>query len=235
MSASDTPAPVRPQGVRIGVDVGAVRVGLAVSDPHGRVAVPLRTVARPRPPQHPATARRTTPARRTTTARAAPDRTTPSGTAPDRTAPDRTAPGGPGAPAGPHRPDLDEIAGLVAEREAVEVIVGLPRTLSGEEGQAARAAREYALALAARIHPVPVRLVDERLSTVTATRSLRAAGIDARRGRRVVDQAAAAVILQTALDAPETTQPLAPPATPASPDSPDATGGPGAGTRRSPT
>lgn len=137
------------RGVHVGVDVGSVRVGVAVSDPEGRVAVPLRTITR--------------------------------------------------TPAG--RPDLDEIAAIVAEREAIEVVVGLPRRLSGEEGPAAAAARAYAANLAERIRPVPVRLVDERLSTVSATRTLRAGGVDSRRGRSVVDQAAAAVILQSALDA----------------------------------
>ena len=97
--------------------------------------------------------------------------------------------------------DLDRIAALVDEREALEVVVGLPRSLSGAEGPAAEAARAYAGRLAARVAPVPVRLVDERLSTVSAGRDLRAAGLDARRGRAVVDQAAAAIILQSALDA----------------------------------
>jgi len=96
--------------------------------------------------------------------------------------------------------DLTELATLVADRAAVEVLVGLPRSLSGRSGPAVRAARDYATALARRIAPLPVRLVDERLSTVTATRSLRAAGVPGRRQRAVVDAAAAVVLLQAALD-----------------------------------
>ncbi len=93
----------------------------------------------------------------------------------------------------------------VAEREAIDVYVGLPRSLSGAEGRAAGLAREYAGQLAARLRaagsPVAVRLVDERLSTVAAHRSLRDAGMAGRKQRAVVDQAAAVVLLQAALDA----------------------------------
>jgi putative Holliday junction resolvase len=136
-------------GVRLGVDVGSVRVGVAVSDPAGVLASPLATLARD-----------------------------PAGGA-----------------------DLAELARLVAERGAVEVVVGLPRSLSGRLGPAARAAEEYAAALATRIAPVPVRLADERLSTVAATRALSDRGISARKQRPVVDQAAAVLILQGWLDA----------------------------------
>jgi putative holliday junction resolvase len=97
--------------------------------------------------------------------------------------------------------DIRELAALVAELEAVEVVVGLPRTLVGAEGAAAQAARTYAGRLAARIAPVPVRLVDERLTTVDAHRNLRASGVEGRKHRSVVDQAAAVLILQAALDA----------------------------------
>jgi putative Holliday junction resolvase len=89
----------------------------------------------------------------------------------------------------------------VVEFDAIEVVVGLPRGLSGQLGAAAQAAQQYAVAIAHRVQPVPVRVVDERLSTVTATRSLREAGVKGRRHRPVVDQAAAVVILQFALDA----------------------------------
>lgn len=99
------------------------------------------------------------------------------------------------------RTDLARIAALVTEYEVIEVIVGLPRGLSGVEGAAAQAARKYAVAIAERVQPVPVRVVDERLSTVTAQRSLREAGVKGRKHRPVVDQAAAVVILQSALDA----------------------------------
>ena len=72
--------------------------------------------------------------------------------------------------------------------------------MSGREGTAAEAARTYARALAARLAPVPVRLVDERLTTVSAARELRRAGVAQKKGRAVVDQAAASIILQSALD-----------------------------------
>jgi putative Holliday junction resolvase len=135
-------------GVRIGVDVGSVRVGVAGSDPAGVLATPVTTLRRD-----------------TRTGR-----------------------------------DLDELSGMVTEREAVEVLVGLPRTLANRDGAAARAAREYAEALASRVQPIPVRLVDERFSTVEATRGLRAAGVKGRSMRGQVDAAAAVVLLQAALD-----------------------------------
>jgi putative Holliday junction resolvase len=93
------------------------------------------------------------------------------------------------------------IAQLVAEYEPIEVVVGLPRSLRGTEGPAAAKARAFAAALAALVAPLPVRLVDERMSTVTATQGLRASGVRSRKGRSVVDQAAAVVILQSALEA----------------------------------
>lgn len=149
----DGPVPgSRTPGVRLGVDVGSVRVGVAVSDPAGVLATPLVTLAR--------------------------DAAT-------------------GA-------DLDQLAELVRERSAVEVVVGLPRSLSGRSGPAARAAQEYAAALGERIAPVPVRLTDERLTTVSAARSLTDRGISSRRQRRIVDQAAATLILQGWLDASRT-------------------------------
>jgi putative Holliday junction resolvase len=138
---------VRP-GVRLGIDVGTVRVGVARSDPAGLLATPVETVARD-------------------SARGA---------------------------------DLARIVELVVEHHAVEVIVGLPRSLSGREGDASAQARKYAVGIACRVRPVPVRVVDERLSTVVAERSLREAGVKGRRRRPVVDQVAAVVILQTALD-----------------------------------
>jgi putative Holliday junction resolvase len=97
--------------------------------------------------------------------------------------------------------DLRVIADIVRERQVLEVIVGLPRSLSGGEGPAARAVRRYATALAARISPTPVRLIDERLTTIDAHRGLRESGVPGRSQRAVVDQAAAVLILQAALDA----------------------------------
>jgi len=96
--------------------------------------------------------------------------------------------------------DIDRLAALVKEHEVVEVVVGLPRTLAGRTGQAALAARSYADALAARVRPVPVRLADERLTTVAASRMLSQQGVKGSRQRAVVDQAAAVEILQAWLD-----------------------------------
>ncbi|RAU96300.1 Holliday junction resolvase RuvX [Mycobacterium colombiense] len=95
---------------------------------------------------------------------------------------------------------LRRLAALVAEYEAVEVVVGLPRTLADRTGLSALDAIEVADALAQRIAPVPVRLADERLTTVAAQRSLRAAGMRAKEQRAVIDQAAAVAILQSWLD-----------------------------------
>lgn len=138
------------QGVRLGVDIGTVRIGVARCDPRGVLATPLTTVRR-------------------------------------------------------GRGDLDRIRELVAEHDAFEVVVGLPTSLSGRAGAAARAARDFAARLAARLAPVPVRLVDERLTTVAAGRVLRERGVVGPAQRRVVDQAAATILLQTALDAEHTT------------------------------
>jgi putative Holliday junction resolvase len=140
---------VRP-GVRIGIDVGSVRIGVARTDPSALLAFPVETVAR-----------------------------------------------GDG--------DLARIAELVAEHGAIEVVVGLPLSMSGKPGAAADIARQFAVGLAPVVAPVPVRLVDERLSTVSATRDLRAAGRTSRTSRAVVDQAAAVVIVQYAVDSERAT------------------------------
>jgi putative holliday junction resolvase len=95
---------------------------------------------------------------------------------------------------------LRRLAAIVAEYEPIEVVVGLPRSLNGTEGPAAAKVRAFALSVAKVIVPVPVRLVDERMTTVTATQGLRASGVKAKKGRSVVDQAAAVVILQSALE-----------------------------------
>ncbi|MET0758461.1 MAG: Holliday junction resolvase RuvX [Mycobacterium sp.] len=96
--------------------------------------------------------------------------------------------------------DLRRLAQLVDELEAVEVVVGLPRTLADRTGQSAQDAIDFAELLAGRIAPTPVRLVDERLTTVTAQRSLREAGVRAKGQRAVIDQVAAVGILQGWLD-----------------------------------
>jgi putative Holliday junction resolvase len=136
-------------GIRLGVDVGTVRVGLAASDPGGVLAMPVETL----------------------------DRDPDSGS------------------------DQGVIAAAVLEQDVLEVVVGLPRSLSGDEGPAAAAVRSYATSLAAVISPTPVRLVDERLTTIDAHRKLRDSGMPGRAQRAVVDQAAAVLILQAALDA----------------------------------
>jgi putative Holliday junction resolvase len=141
-------APAVRQGVRVGIDVGSVRVGVAASDPDGVLASPVTVVRRRR-----------------------------------------------------DSAELDDIVAVVAERDAVEVVVGLPVSLRDRQGPAAAAARGYARALAARLAPVPVRLVDERLSTVEAQRGMHAAGHTTRSARSSIDAAAAAVVLQSALDA----------------------------------
>ena len=92
------------------------------------------------------------------------------------------------------------ILAIADDRQAIEIVVGLPRSLSGDIGPAARKVRAYAEELAAASAPTPVRLVDERMSTVTAQHGLRQAGRKAKQQRSVVDQAAAVVILQSALD-----------------------------------
>ncbi|MBL1067282.1 Holliday junction resolvase RuvX [Streptomyces sp. 7-21] len=96
---------------------------------------------------------------------------------------------------------LRRLSQLVAEYEPIEVVVGLPRSLNGTEGRAAATARALAQRIARRVAPVPVRLVDERMSTVTAARDMRMSGVSAKRGRSRIDQAAAVVILQSALEA----------------------------------
>ncbi|MEV0154536.1 Holliday junction resolvase RuvX [Micromonospora sp. NPDC050686] len=142
------------RGVRLGVDVGQVRVGVARSDPHGVLATPLVTLAR--------------------------DLTTAEDAVPT---------------------DLAELARLVVEHEAVQVVVGLPVNLAGRHGPAAVHAKAYADRLADVIAPVPVTLTDERMSTVVASRRLAERGVRGKRQRAVVDQAAAVEILQGWLDA----------------------------------
>lgn len=131
--------------MRLGIDPGEARIGVASSDPSAFLATPVETV-------------------------------------------------------GCGDGDLDRLAALVEEHAAVLVYVGLPRSLSGGEGPAAGRVREFAVELAARVAPVPVRLYDERLSTVSAEGLLREQGRKGRKRRAVVDQVAAVVILQAALD-----------------------------------
>lgn len=136
-------------GIRLGIDPGDARIGVARSDPSGFLATPVETVRR-------------------------------------------------------GRGDLARLAAILKEEggpdRVVEVVVGLPRSLSGGEGPAAAKVREFARALARRLAPVPVRLVDERLTTVSAETILRDQGRKGAKRRAVVDQAAAVLILQHALD-----------------------------------
>ncbi len=137
------------RGVRMALDIGDARIGVASSDPHGILATPVETVHR-----------------------------------------------GPG--------DLDRIVTLVADLDAFEIVVGLPRSLSGGEGPAAIRIRETAELVRQKVQEMnsgmAVRLVDERFTTVTAERMLRERGKKGSKRRAVVDQAAAVVILQHALD-----------------------------------
>jgi putative Holliday junction resolvase len=105
------------------------------------------------------------------------------------------------------RGDLERLVALAEEHEVVEAVLGLPRSLSGGEGPAAAKARDFGRALAAALAPsgIGVRLVDERLSTVSAEAELRRQGRKGKSRRAVVDQAAAVIILQNALDAERAT------------------------------
>ena len=131
-------------GVRLGVDVGKARVGIAVCDRDGLLATPVATLA---------------------------------------------------------RADADERAFrlLVEEHGATEIVVGLPLSLSGGDTASTTDAREFAAAVAGWTG-LPVRLVDERLSTVSAQRALRDSGRRTKGSRPVIDQVAAVIILQNALD-----------------------------------
>ena len=97
------------------------------------------------------------------------------------------------------RHDHREIARLVEREECEVVVVGLPLSLDGSHGPAARSATTEVRQLAS-VLAVPVETWDERFTTVTAERELAELGLDGRRRRRVVDQTAAAVMLQAWLD-----------------------------------
>ena len=131
----------------LGLDLGDARIGVAISDPDRRLAVPVGTIHVGQPPG-----------------------------------------------------ELKAVAALVAEHEATMLVIGLPRSMSGDEGPRAALAREFGAALEAVVR-VPIVFQDERLSTVEAERALREAGVTGRDRRRVVDRSAATVILQAWLDA----------------------------------
>lgn len=132
-------------GVRLALDWGQARIGVAACDPAGTLAYPVEAV-----------------------------------------------PAGPGA--------LARILTLIGEYEPIELVVGLPRSLGGGEGPAAATVRAQVGELVGAVAPLPVRLVDERLTTVTAAQRLRAGGRSARKQRSRIDAAAAAAILEHALD-----------------------------------
>ncbi|MEV0365525.1 Holliday junction resolvase RuvX [Nocardia fusca] len=129
---------------------------------------------------------------------ATPVETVPRDTGSRRSGRPRAARGGGSAP-GPGA-DIARIAAIADEYEAVEIIVGLPRTLRGEKGTSARMATEFAGRLRDSLPELPIRLSDERLTTVSAARALRDSGVRARGQRQVIDQAAAVSILQSWLD-----------------------------------
>lgn len=131
-------------GVRLGIDVGTVRIGVARSDRDGILATPVDTIAR-----------------------------------------DEDA--------------LDRVLAIATELDAFEVYVGLPVSLSGGHTASTTDALTFARELATR-GDFSIRLIDERLTTVSAHAALRASGKQASRSRSVVDQVAAVMLLQHALD-----------------------------------
>jgi putative pre-16S rRNA nuclease len=97
--------------------------------------------------------------------------------------------------------DITELAQLTQDLGAVGVVVGLPRTLAGREGKSAEMARAYGDLLAAKIAPIPVRHLDERLTTVSAQRKLHQNGVRGSKAvRAIIDQAAAVELLEHWLD-----------------------------------
>ncbi len=101
------------------------------------------------------------------------------------------------------RRDLNNIAGLVREHEVQTVVIGLPLTLAGEEGESARASREMAEGLGRRLPGVRIELWDERLTTAQAERTMVAGGTRRAKRRQRIDSLAATLILQSWLDARE--------------------------------
>lgn len=152
------------RGVRLGIDVGAARIGVARSDLDGTLAFPVETI---------------------------------------HLSKSSAAKAGKGAKrcADP----IGQISRLIAEYQAIEVLVGNPLGLSGRKGVATEFAQDFAEKISEANPDTPVVLLDERLSTVQAQQNLHAAGISTRQGRSMIDQAAAVIILQTALDAERST------------------------------
>lgn len=99
---------------------------------------------------------------------------------------------------------LTRIAELAREYEPIEFVVGLPVNLQGTDTASTADAREFAAGLRG-LTGIPVRLMDERLSTVTAHAALRSSGRSQRKSRNIVDQVAAVVLLQHAIDTEKST------------------------------
>jgi putative Holliday junction resolvase len=89
---------------------------------------------------------------------------------------------------------------LVREYQPIELILGMPKTLAGADGPAVEFIRGIAAQIQRAMPDLPLRLVDERLSTVSASTLLRQAGRDSRGQRSIIDQAAAVVILEKAIE-----------------------------------
>ena len=100
------------------------------------------------------------------------------------------------------RDDTEQLAKIVAEHGIEELVVGLPYTLEGTEERSARLARQIGDALGARTG-LPVHYVDERYTSVDAERQLIETGMRRARRKKVIDQAAAVLIMQSFLDHPE--------------------------------
>ena len=133
-------------GVRLSIDLGTRRIGVARSDAAGTLAFPVETVYRE---------------------------------------------GG---------QELFRIVELAAEYDAREIIIGLPRLLSGKEGKNAADVRSWGAELEQLLPTCNIRLVDERLTSVSAHRQLRSDGLGGRQHKNVVDQQAAVLILEQALE-----------------------------------
>ncbi|WP_309103124.1 Holliday junction resolvase RuvX [Microbacterium sp.] len=137
------------RGVRLGIDVGRARIGVARCDPDGMLAVPVETVPR-------------------------------------------------------SDTSIERLADLAREYEPIEFVVGLPVNMQGADTPSTTDARAFAAQLQAHAQ-IPVRLVDERLSTVSAHAALRSSGRTQRSSRSIVDQVAAVVLLQQAIDTEKST------------------------------
>lgn len=94
---------------------------------------------------------------------------------------------------------LRTIADLAAEYQPIEIVLGLPRDLAGQDGPAAQAMHAVADQISNALPDLPLRLVDERLTTVSASRQLSRAGRNSRAQRAIIDQAAAVALLESAL------------------------------------